>query len=1236
MASARRKLLVAAGLLLVVVLALEFIPQALVAEAVRGRAVSALREALGLELTVEEVDLDLLPLPSVQLRGVRVANPEGFDTSPLLTVREAVLGLELRPLLRRKLDISEIRVEGLDLSLARNAEGRWNLPSPPPSAGSGGGDVDFQVERLSVSGSRVGLRMGNATAELDDISLRAGTGSGDDYLLSARLRASPRPGSLIRELSGRLNLRGQGEADLRNKTFRMDRSRLSMDVEVMPSGERESPLNLVVEGVLRGKGTEGLRAEALEVVTDGAMLRLSGDLALGPGGPAVNGRANLDLHQPRDLLDALDMTMLDALAKPRTGTPLAELDSGFSLDANGARLRDIVLRLDDSLIQGDVSLEGWDGPLWHITLASPLIDLTDFIPRGTPGGTDEASLSLAKGLADLRMRLDLRADKLLAGEVEARNLRLEAEADQGKLSARTMKASFLRGRFSGGFEATVQEDELLVAAHMEARGQEEGQEGEDMRIVLNHDLAARGTPDKFTGQLVLHAFNPRDLLWTLGLRAPLTPPSLTRARLQADFTGGRQHISVSKGDLFLDGVGYDFTMDLRDFGDPDVTARVTAPRFDLAGYLGGGFQPDDDEQGFFAELLELVKTPPLHSLDLTAEVGTVLLPRTKAGNTSGRLRLDADGLRVTELACDLYGGRLTAEASARLPRQGGRTSDLRVEASVRGERLLAASLARLSGLETPFSGRVDLRADGTATGASGTELERALRGSASLSSDKLAMGADEPRDLGGLAADLRFTSRDRDGGRGLVTRYDFKLTTSGGGALPRGELSLRGPALVGESGLEVRESRLDWSGEISPEGTEAVPLSLGGRLTASTSRKRLLLDDLRAEGAGMRLTGRAGLRGGSGLAGSLDLTASEFSPRETLAALGFDVPPTRDPDALGSASGTLIASWTPNSLEVSNLDATLDGCSFTASLRLPRDGRRSTGSLDLAAGELDLDRYRLPEEKEGEEEPERPISGDLFPWLGSTRVQGNVRFEELKVWNMRFGEVRAKVEADNDELRLPMLSATLSGGRLTGNLQAARAEGDPLTGRAHAEVKGGDLFRFLHGLDPDVAVAAGDTDLVCDLTTRTVSDEILSNLNGSAALTVRDGWISFNKPQQKKETVKLDELLSSGRAKANPFKKAEADFSIDEGVLTTENFKLSNPLSFTATGGGSIDLPGERLKLVFGVKVLRLAAIPVLVQGPFEDIEVRINAAKAVLDTATGLVEDTLTLPWRLLEGLFP
>jgi uncharacterized protein involved in outer membrane biogenesis len=260
-------------------------------EAFRRAAIAAAQETLGAPVTVGEQRVSLFS--GAIFRQVAVGNPPGVP-GELLRAEALVVRPRFLPLLRRRLEIAEVRLDAPTVTLIRNDQGEWNFERlvtrpPPPSAapGSSGSGasalsvpvpaaLDVVVPRLSltrgtltVTRERKGPIVGASGIEVATSLSRVGSAlSGQGQLTVAALRVAERVE--VRELAAPLRF-GDGDLILAPLSGRLADGALGGQVTVHLVGPTRYAISLdlsdaraeVLMSALGGRSLSGrLRAQA--------------------------------------------------------------------------------------------------------------------------------------------------------------------------------------------------------------------------------------------------------------------------------------------------------------------------------------------------------------------------------------------------------------------------------------------------------------------------------------------------------------------------------------------------------------------------------------------------------------------------------------------------------------------------------------------------------------------------------------------------------------------------------------------------------------------------------------------------------------------------------------------------------------------------------------------------------------------------------------------------------------
>lgn len=97
------------------------------AEQLRARIVQEISLALGRQVEVSSVSLQLLPRPGFDLQNFVVHEDPAFGAEPTLRASEVTAALRLTSLLRGRMEIARLSLSEPSVNLVRNSAGQWNL-----------------------------------------------------------------------------------------------------------------------------------------------------------------------------------------------------------------------------------------------------------------------------------------------------------------------------------------------------------------------------------------------------------------------------------------------------------------------------------------------------------------------------------------------------------------------------------------------------------------------------------------------------------------------------------------------------------------------------------------------------------------------------------------------------------------------------------------------------------------------------------------------------------------------------------------------------------------------------------------------------------------------------------------------------------------------------------------------------------------------------------------------------
>jgi AsmA protein len=461
------------------------------------------RDKAHVELTLNgDIGWSLFPWLGLELHEASIAtlnNPK----VPFADLQMLGLSVRVLPLLRREVQMSDVRVEGLNLTLVRDASGHGNwedigkpLPEPnaasaPPSSepaqtptskpeGNSERAVKLDIDSLTVNNARVLYTDEKAGQSYSAESIQLSTGAVHEGV-NIPLKASAFLSASQPNIKARTELTGELRFDRKLKRYNLEDMRLSGETSGEPLAGKTLTFaaqgQVLVDLAANVASWSGLKVSANQLRALGELnvrdldktAQLSGALSV----------AQFDL---RSFLDGIGQT-LPATADPAVFKKL-ELVTRLEGSPNSLAFEDLAVKLDDSTFSGRVAVEDFAKQALRVRLKGDSFDADRYLPakseqakgasaaRQAEVKQQEASAVAGAGTTPLpnaptqqawsedkllpveRLRtLDLHAelafDALTLDKLPITDAQLNATGQGGLITLQTLRG----GLYNGSFEA---------------------------------------------------------------------------------------------------------------------------------------------------------------------------------------------------------------------------------------------------------------------------------------------------------------------------------------------------------------------------------------------------------------------------------------------------------------------------------------------------------------------------------------------------------------------------------------------------------------------------------------------------------------------------------------------------------------------------------------------------------------------------------------------------------------
>ncbi len=463
----------------------------------------------GLQLELQgDISLKFYPWFGIKLGPASLGSPQGFKHK-LASVEKLSLETRLLPLLQGKIDAKSMEIEGLDLNIVRNAEGRWNFQLMPVKKVSVHEDeviVDtIQGDQYIFSYLIRGLDLKNASARVIDEMY------GQRYeirncVVSAHDVESGKPfDSLISfdgsstqpRLSGSVQLRSMVSMFPQALRFVFDDVKLDANVEAQGLPFTKAGLALSMDTqILAQQGVFDLtRLDADAVVNGGffgkeahAYLHGTGSLDLQEGVAETHltqlDSLGLKSEVTASATNVLQDPQLTAQVRTNTfdlkkvlggcglrpewmdrveGLDRCSYDGTVLLNKKTLKLDTTALHVDDAALQVKASLDLPDGRGVDLAVSGSRFDFCRVLPHAAQGKQGK-SASVVKehsakesrqlSLHDYHGTLQLELGDLLCGKESVGRLDLKASLSEGKLAVPKLQLKMRHSSLEGELQAS--------------------------------------------------------------------------------------------------------------------------------------------------------------------------------------------------------------------------------------------------------------------------------------------------------------------------------------------------------------------------------------------------------------------------------------------------------------------------------------------------------------------------------------------------------------------------------------------------------------------------------------------------------------------------------------------------------------------------------------------------------------------------------------------------------------
>ncbi|HEX7964803.1 MAG TPA: AsmA family protein [Gammaproteobacteria bacterium] len=440
------------------------------------------KQKTGRELAIQgDIKLSIFPWLGMQIGPMELSNAKGFGGVPFASINETDVHVRFWPLLHRRVEVGAVKLDGLNLDLEHDAQGRNNwqdISEHLARASAKGGSAD--EEESNVDLSVAGVSVTDSQVRWTDAEKHKQY-TISDFTLKLGAFASAKPLSVESgfdftgtnpAVQGHVDFSGTATADLERHLYTADDAKLEMQAkgDAVPGGEVDAVLRWQHLAFNQEQGS--LALNGLDAGAYGMRFQLEAQGKDVLKDASFTGSAKLARFSPRDTLKAMGHA---GVAETRDRGAFGNAFGSFSFvaDAGSAALSGLDFTLDDTHLTGRAAIKDFKTLAMSYDLNVDRLDADRYLPPqqlGTPDkpreevDVDKVGIPL-RTLRALEMdgHLHIGSFKLL--NVQTSDMDVGISSHDGLAHVQPLSARL----YGGGIDGDIQVD---ARKRVDARGLE--------------------------------------------------------------------------------------------------------------------------------------------------------------------------------------------------------------------------------------------------------------------------------------------------------------------------------------------------------------------------------------------------------------------------------------------------------------------------------------------------------------------------------------------------------------------------------------------------------------------------------------------------------------------------------------------------------------------------------------------------------------------------------------------
>ncbi len=448
-------------------------------------------KATGRTLTLEgDIGLAVFPWVALELGPLTLSNAAGFKAEHFAKIASAEIRIKLMPLLQKKLEMDTIVLDGLVLNLEKNKAGVTNWDDLANQSTTKQADKTSDNNKTNTDPSAGLAALSIAGVKLSNANiLWADNASGAHYTIQHfNLNTDPlvpgKPTSIDMDfdlssanpqMAAHVTLGSELTVDLAKQYYTLQdlRFKTQAEGEAIPLPK----LELAIQGDINAdlaQQTLDLSALLIQIQELAIESTINASQILSDK-PNFTGQLVVKPFSLRQLANQLAIDLPD-MADDNT-LESVQLSSQMAGSTDEIKLTDLVLKLDQSTLSGQMAVKHFNDAAISFKLALDEIDADRYMPpvtqdeKPTPkkamptasSGAAAASQLPLDSLRELNLKGSLDIGKLKISGTQSDTIHITISANKGAIKLQPMRANLYQGQYNGNVNLDAKGNNLKLS-----------------------------------------------------------------------------------------------------------------------------------------------------------------------------------------------------------------------------------------------------------------------------------------------------------------------------------------------------------------------------------------------------------------------------------------------------------------------------------------------------------------------------------------------------------------------------------------------------------------------------------------------------------------------------------------------------------------------------------------------------------------------------------------------------